>query len=59
MKPSNKIGILIDGYRVGLQQGLILAKEAGAEGVQFFVGDDPEEDIRQAVRFLRASSRSE
>jgi sugar phosphate isomerase/epimerase len=39
MKPSNKIGILIDGYRVGLQRGLHLAKEAGAGGVQFFVGD--------------------
>jgi len=39
MTRVNKIGILIDGYRVGLQQGLLMAKEAGAEGVQFFVGD--------------------
>lgn len=36
MKITNKIGVIADGYRVGVRQGIAKAKEAGAEGVQLY-----------------------
>ncbi|MDF2722561.1 MAG: xylose isomerase [Paenibacillus sp.] len=36
MKLNNKIGVIVDGFRVGVRQGLVKAKEVGAEGVQIY-----------------------
>ncbi|MDF2661318.1 MAG: sugar phosphate isomerase/epimerase [Paenibacillus sp.] len=36
VKMTNKIGVIADGFRVGVRQGIAKAKEAGAEGVQLY-----------------------
>ncbi|MBD2867100.1 sugar phosphate isomerase/epimerase family protein [Paenibacillus arenilitoris] len=36
MKMTNKIGVIVDSFRVGVRQGLLKAKEVGAEGVQLY-----------------------
>ncbi|WP_010273477.1 sugar phosphate isomerase/epimerase family protein [Paenibacillus senegalensis] len=36
MKLTNKIGVIVDSFGVGVRQGLIKAKEVGAEGVQIY-----------------------
>jgi sugar phosphate isomerase/epimerase len=32
----NKIGVIVDSFRVGVRDGLIKAKEVGADGVQIY-----------------------
>lgn len=36
MKLTNKIGVIVDGFRVGVREGLQKAREVGAEGVQIY-----------------------
>lgn len=36
MKINNKIGVIVDGFRVNVRDGLKKAKEVGAEGVQIY-----------------------
>lgn len=36
MKLDNKIGVIVDSFRVGVREGLIKAKEVGADGVQIY-----------------------
>lgn len=36
MKITNKIGVIVDSFRVGVKEGLIKAKEVGADGVQIY-----------------------
>jgi L-ribulose-5-phosphate 3-epimerase len=36
MKVPNKIGVIVDSFRVGVREGLVKAKEVGADGVQIY-----------------------
>ncbi len=36
MKVTNKIGVIVDSFRVGVKEGLVKAKQVGAEGVQIY-----------------------
>lgn len=36
MKMPNKIGVIVDSFRVGCKEGLLKAKEVGADGVQIY-----------------------
>ncbi len=36
MKMTNKIGVIVDSFRVGVKEGLMKAKEVGADGVQIY-----------------------
>lgn len=36
MKLTNKIGVIVDSFGVGVREGLLKAKDAGAEGVQIY-----------------------
>ncbi|HEY0827560.1 MAG TPA: sugar phosphate isomerase/epimerase family protein [Bacilli bacterium] len=36
IKVTNKIGVIVDSFRVGVKEGLIKAKEVGADGVQIY-----------------------
>ncbi|MDF2662705.1 MAG: sugar phosphate isomerase/epimerase [Paenibacillus sp.] len=36
MKITNKIGVIVDSFRIGVREGLAKAKEVGAEGVQIY-----------------------
>lgn len=36
MKLENKIGVIVDSFRVGVREGLVKAKEVGADGVQIY-----------------------
>jgi L-ribulose-5-phosphate 3-epimerase len=36
MKMTNKIGVIVDSFRVGIKEGLLKAKEVGADGVQIY-----------------------
>jgi len=36
MKLQNKIGVIVDSFRVGVREGLIKAREVGADGVQIY-----------------------
>jgi sugar phosphate isomerase/epimerase len=42
MKMTNKIGVIVDSFRVGVRQGLAKAKEVGAEGVQIYARNEME-----------------
>lgn len=42
MALTNKIGVIVEGFRVGIQEGLVKAKEAGAEGVQLYARNELE-----------------
>ncbi len=33
---NNKIGVITDSFRLGLQEGIIKAKDVGAEGIQLY-----------------------
>jgi len=35
-KLTNKIGVIVDSYNVGVKEGLLKAKQAGADGVQIY-----------------------
>src|SRR6476660_6321443 len=36
MNVPNKIGVIVDSFRVGVREGLVKAKEVGADGVQIY-----------------------
>lgn len=52
MKMNNKIGVIVDGFRVGVRQGIVKAKEVGAEGVQIYAvrGEMEPSALSQAAR---------
>ncbi|QYR21394.1 sugar phosphate isomerase/epimerase [Paenibacillus sp. sptzw28] len=57
VKLTNKIGVIVDSFGIGVRQGLIKAKEVGAEGVQIYAvsGEmDPANLSPQARRELRS-----
>jgi len=57
MKLTNKIGVIVDSFGVGVREGLIKAKEVGAEGVQIYAvkGEmDPDNLSPQARKELKA-----
>jgi sugar phosphate isomerase/epimerase len=57
VKLTNKIGVIVDSFGIGVRQGLIKAKEVGAEGVQIYAvsGEmDPANLTPQARRELRS-----
>jgi L-ribulose-5-phosphate 3-epimerase len=39
MRLTNKIGVIVDSFRVGVREGLVKAKEVGADGVQIYAVD--------------------
>lgn len=36
MRMKNKVGVIVDSFRVGVREGLIKAKQVGADGVQIY-----------------------
>jgi L-ribulose-5-phosphate 3-epimerase len=48
----NKIGVIVDSFRVGVRAGLIKSKEVGAEGVQIYAvnGEFAPENLSSAAR---------
>lgn len=52
MKLSNKIGIIVDSLRLPLREGLKMAKELGADGVQIYAvdGEMAPENLTSAAR---------
>ncbi len=64
----NKIGVITDSFRLGLQEGIIKAKDVGAEGINYmlyvvrcsreFIASSPKRIIRfyqvQWVRSVRS-----
>ncbi|MBC8081083.1 MAG: sugar phosphate isomerase/epimerase [Gorillibacterium sp.] len=50
MKLPNKIGVIVDSFRVGIREGLVKAKEVGAEGVQIYaVSGEMDPDVLDAT----------
>ena len=57
VKLTNKIGVIVDSFGIGVREGLKKAKEVGAEGVQIYAvsGEmDPQQLNSQARRELRS-----
>lgn len=57
MKLTNQIGVIVDSFGVGVREGLLKAKDAGAEGVQIYAvkGEmDPENLSPEARKELRS-----
>ena len=57
MKLTNKIGVIVDSFRVGVREGLKKAKEVGADGVQIYAthGEmDPDQLSSAARKELKA-----
>jgi len=57
MAMPNKIGVMVDSFRVGLKEGLVRAKALGADGVQIYAVDgdmDPRRLDAAARRELKA-----
>lgn len=59
MKLTNKIGVIVDSFNVGVREGLKKAKEVGAEGVQIYAVDgemDPDrlsaDDRRELKQYI-------
>jgi L-ribulose-5-phosphate 3-epimerase len=52
MKVPNKIGVIVDSFRVGVREGLVKAKEVGADGVQIYAvkGEFDPANLSAAVR---------
>jgi L-ribulose-5-phosphate 3-epimerase len=52
MKLSNKIGVIVDSFGVGVREGLRKAKEVGADGVQIYAvkGEMDPDNLTQAQR---------
>ncbi len=48
----NKIGVITDSFRLGLQEGIIKAKDVGAEGIQLYAvrGEMAPENLSPAAR---------
>ncbi|BBH24563.1 hypothetical protein Back11_59080 [Paenibacillus baekrokdamisoli] len=48
----NKIGVIVDSFRVGVREGLVKAKEVGADGVQIYAGSGAfgPDNLSQAAR---------
>lgn len=58
IKLSNKIGVIVDSFGVGVKEGLIKAKDVGAEGVQIYAvkGEmDPDSLTTAARKELKAT----
>jgi len=49
---TNKIGVIVDSFRLGVRQGLLKAKEVGADGVQIYAvnGEFAPESLSPAAR---------
>lgn len=49
---GNKIGVIVDSFKLGVKAGLVKAKEVGAEGVQIFAvqGEFAPESLSPAAR---------
>lgn len=49
---NNKIGVIVDSFRVGVREGLVKAKNIGAEGVQIYAvhGEFSPEELTAAAR---------
>jgi L-ribulose-5-phosphate 3-epimerase len=57
MKLTNKIGVIVESFGIGVKQGLLKAKEVGADGVQIYAvsGEmDPANMSPQARRNLKS-----
>ncbi|BBH22836.1 hypothetical protein Back11_41810 [Paenibacillus baekrokdamisoli] len=57
VKLTNKIGVIVDSFGIGVRDGLLKAKEVGAEGVQIYAvsGEmDPQKLNPEARRELRS-----
>lgn len=57
MKLTNKIGVIVDSFGVGVREGLKKAREVGAEGVQIYAvrGEmDPDNLSREARKELKS-----
>lgn len=52
MKLNNKIGVIVDSFRVGVREGLVKAKQVGADGVQIYAvhGEMDPENLSPAKR---------
>ncbi|WP_341280537.1 sugar phosphate isomerase/epimerase family protein [Paenibacillus sp. FSL H8-0537] len=52
MKLTNKIGVIVDSFGLGVREGLVKAKEVGAEGVQIYAvkGEMDPENLSIAAR---------
>lgn len=52
MKLTNKIGVIVDSFGIGVREGLKKAKEVGAEGVQIYAvsGEMDPENLSPAAR---------
>jgi sugar phosphate isomerase/epimerase len=52
MKLTNKIGVIVDSFRVGVREGLKKAKEVGADGVQIYAvaGEMDPDNLSAAAR---------
>ncbi|WP_211246677.1 sugar phosphate isomerase/epimerase family protein [Cohnella pontilimi] len=52
MKLSNKIGVIVDSFRLPVREGLLKAKEVGAEGVQIYAvsGEMDPSELRGTAR---------
>lgn len=52
MKLTNKIGVIVDSFGVGVREGLNKAKDVGAEGVQIYAvkGEMDPENLSPAAR---------
>jgi L-ribulose-5-phosphate 3-epimerase len=48
----NKIGVIVDSFRVGVREGLVKAKEVGADGVQIYAvsGEFEPDNLSSAAR---------
>lgn len=49
---TNKIGVIVDSFRAGVREGLVKAKEAGADGVQIYAvkGEFEPDNLSSAAR---------
>jgi len=49
---NNKIGVIVDSFRVGVREGLVKAKQVGAEGVQIYAvsGEMDPDNLSPAAR---------
>jgi L-ribulose-5-phosphate 3-epimerase len=52
LKLSNKIGVIVDSFRLPVREGLLKAKEVGAEGVQIYAvsGEMDPSELKGAAR---------
>ncbi|WP_138494591.1 sugar phosphate isomerase/epimerase family protein [Paenibacillus pinistramenti] len=58
MRFRNKIGVIVDSFGLGLQEGLLKAKEAGADGVQIWATQGEMDPARMTAQKRAELSRS-